>query len=67
MDTKRETSSHHKMSCQRMFGKDCYWGPCKRKQILSVTPVTEKREQKEDEGGLTEGNILLAGMAASLS
>lgn len=65
MDTQRETFSHHKMSCQGKFGKYCYWGACKRKQILSVTSVTEEREEKGGEGGLTEGSIL-AEMAASL-
>lgn len=53
------------MSCQGKFGKYCYWGACKRKQILSVTSVTEEREEKGGEGGLTEGSIL-AEMAASL-
>lgn len=40
------------MSCQRMFGKHCYWGARKRKQILSVTPVTEERDQKGRKEGL---------------
>lgn len=40
------------MSCQRMFGKHCYWGACKRKQILSVIPVTGERDQNGTKEGL---------------
>lgn len=64
MHKQKETFSYYKMSCQEMFGKYCYWGAYKRKQILSVTSVTEKREEKGMNEVLQWNN--LAKMAASL-
>lgn len=47
IDTQRETISHYKMSCQGTFGKYCYWGAHKRKQILSVTSEEKGVSMKE--------------------
>lgn len=47
INTQRETISHYKMSCQGTFGKYCYWGARKRKQILSVTSEEKGVRMKE--------------------